>query len=93
MKSTSFVQSFMVKVLHEDLGMISSFFILADPHAVFMMFSLCYIQRPSYLFHTMFPSSSILQHYVEFHTRTIITLEKFISARSFGGSIDPLTHY
>jgi len=83
MKSTSFVQSFMVKVLHEDLGMISSLLILADPLAVFMMFSLCYVQRPSYLLHTMFPFPSILQHYAEFHTCTIITLEKFISARSF----------
>jgi hypothetical protein len=35
----------------------------------------------------MFPSPSILQHYDEFNTHTIITLEKLLGAGSFGGFI------
>jgi hypothetical protein len=69
---TSFVESFVVKALHEDLGMISSLLMLTNPWATFMMLSLCYAQLLGYLFHTMFPSPGILQHYVEFDTRTII---------------------
>jgi len=38
----------------------------------------------------MFPSLSILQHYVEFNIHIIIMLEKLFSARSFGGSIGHL---
>ncbi len=48
MGSTSFVESFVVKTLHEDLGMISSLPMLVDPHVVFTMLSLCYAQRPGY---------------------------------------------
>jgi len=40
----------------------------------------------------MFPSPSILQHYVEFDTRTIATLEKLLNVGSFGGSINHLAH-
>jgi hypothetical protein len=54
------------------------------------MFSLCYAQRPSYLLCAVFPSPSILQHYVEFDTHTIATLEKLLGAESFGGFIDHL---
>jgi hypothetical protein len=38
----------------------------------------------------MFPSLNILKHYVKFDTCTIITLEKLLGARSFGGSINHL---
>jgi hypothetical protein len=41
----------------------------------------------------MFPSLSILQHYVEFDTRTIATLKKLFSVGSFGGSISHLNHH
>ncbi len=45
MGSTSFVESFVTKVLHEDLGMISNFLTLVDPQAIFVMFLLCYAQH------------------------------------------------
>jgi hypothetical protein len=35
----------------------------------------------------MFPSLSILHHYVEFNTCTITTLEKLLGVGSFDGSI------
>ncbi len=54
------------------------------------MLLLCYAQHPCYLFHTMFPSLGILQHYVEFNIHTIIMLEKLLGAGSFGGSIGHL---
>jgi len=57
------------------------------------MFSLCYAQRPSYLLCAVFPSPSILQHYVEFDTHTIATLEKLLGAQSFGGFIDHLVRH
>jgi hypothetical protein len=38
----------------------------------------------------MFPSLVILQHYVEFNIRTIITLEKLLGVGSFGGYIGHL---
>jgi hypothetical protein len=38
----------------------------------------------------MFPFPSIFQHYVEFYTCTIATLEKLLGARSFGGIIGHL---
>jgi hypothetical protein len=40
--STSFVESFVAKALHEGFKMIFSFFMLADLHVVFAMFLLCY---------------------------------------------------
>ncbi len=73
--------------------MISSLFMLADSYAAFVMLSLFYTQRLSYLVHTMFPSSCILQHYVKFDTCTIVTSQKLLCAISFGGSISHLTHY
>ncbi len=56
------------------------------------MFSLCYTQCLNYLFRTMFPSLSILHHYVEFNTCTITTLEKLLGVGSFDGSIGHLVH-
>jgi len=56
------------------------------------MFSLCYARRPSYLLCTMFLSLSILHHYFEFNTYTIITLEKLIGVGSIDGSINHLIH-
>jgi hypothetical protein len=41
----------------------------------------------------MFPSLSILQHYVEFNTRVIFTLENLLSVGSFDGSFDHLVHH
>jgi hypothetical protein len=35
----------------------------------------------------MFPSLNILQHYIEFDTHSIISLEKLFDVKSFGGSI------
>jgi hypothetical protein len=40
----------------------------------------------------MFPFLGILQHYAEFDACTIATLEKLLDARSFGGSINNITH-
>jgi hypothetical protein len=90
MGSTSFVQSFVVEVFHEDLGTISNLPMFINLHVVFLMFSLCYTQRSGYLFCTMFPSLGILQHYVEFNTCTIVTLEKLFGVKSFGGYIGHL---
>jgi hypothetical protein len=81
----------MAEALHEDLGTISSLFMLADSHAALVMLSLFYAQRLRYLVHTMFPSSYILQHYVKFDTCTIATSQKLLSVGSFGGSINYLT--
>jgi hypothetical protein len=66
---------------------------LAHPQVTFAMFLLCYAQRLGYLLHTMFPSLSILQHHVKFNICTITMLEKILGARSFGGSINHLTHF
>jgi hypothetical protein len=57
------------------------------------MFLLCCAQRPSYLFHIMFPSPNILKHYVEFDICTIVMLEKLISVISFGGFISHLVYH
>ncbi len=38
----SFIESFIVKVFHEDLETISNFLMFVDPSAVFAMLSLCY---------------------------------------------------
>ncbi len=56
------------------------------------MLSLCYAQCLGYLFCTMFPSLSILQHYVEFNTHTIFTLEKLLNVGPFEGCFDHLVH-
>jgi len=64
----------------------------ANLHVAFTVLSLCYAQCLGYLFHTMFPFLSILQHYVEFNTCTVITLEKSLGVGSFGGSINHLVH-
>jgi len=58
--SKSFIELFMVEVLHEDLGMIFSFPMLVDLQVAFMMLSLYYAQHPCYLLHISFPSPSIL---------------------------------
>ncbi len=79
-KSISFVKSFVVEALHEDFGMISIL-------PMFVIFSLCYVQRSGYLLRTMFPSPSILQHYVEFSIRTIVMLEKLLGVGSFSNFI------
>jgi hypothetical protein len=65
MGSMSFVELFVVEAFHEDFRMIFSLPMFIDPHATFVMLSLCYTQHPSYLFCTML-LSCILQHYVEF---------------------------
>ncbi len=39
---TSFVESFVPKAFHEDLGMIFNLHVLVDLHAAFAMLSLCY---------------------------------------------------
>jgi hypothetical protein len=93
MGSTSFVKSFVAKVFHEDLMTIFSLFMLIDLQAIFGMLLLCYAQHPSYLFHTMFPSLSILQHYTKFNIRTIATLEMLLGVGSFSGFIDHLVHH
>jgi hypothetical protein len=59
MGSTSFVELFVAKALHEDLGTISSLLMFVDPHVAFVMLSLYYAQRSCYLLRTMFPSPSI----------------------------------
>jgi hypothetical protein len=90
--SRSLIESFMSKAFHEDLRMIFSLLMLANLQVVFAMFSLCYAQCLDYLFCTMFPFPSILQHHIEFDTRTITTLEKLLGVGSFGGSIGHLAH-
>jgi hypothetical protein len=40
--STSFVETFVVEVLHEDLGIMFSFLMFANLHVAFVMFLLCY---------------------------------------------------
>jgi hypothetical protein len=41
-ESISFDESFMAKVLHEDLRMISNLLMFTDPHMAFVMLALCY---------------------------------------------------
>ncbi len=76
MGSKSFVESFVAKVLHEDLRIIFSFLMFANSRTIFVMLSLCYDQCHGYLFRIMFPSLSTLQHYAEFDICTIAMLEK-----------------
>ncbi len=90
--STSFVKLFVVKALHEDFRTIFSFPMFTKFQATFVMLLLCYAQHLGYLFHTMFPSLSILQHYAEFNTCTIVTLQKLLGAGFFGGSVGHLVH-
>jgi hypothetical protein len=90
--STSFVESFVVEVFHEDIGMMFSLLMVANPRVAFVMFLSCYAQCSNYLFHTIFPSPDILQYYVEFNIHTMATLEKLFSEGSFGGSIIHLAH-
>jgi len=54
------IESFVVKALHEDLGTIFSLLMFINTHMAFAMFSLCYVQCPSYLFCIVFPSPNIL---------------------------------
>jgi hypothetical protein len=61
-----------------------------NPQVGFVMFLLCYARCWGYLLHIVFPSPSILHHYAEFNTRTIVTLEKLLGAGSFSDSIGHL---
>ncbi len=88
--SRSFVESFVAKVFHENLGTTSNLPMLVDPQAIFVIFLLCYARCHGYLFCIVFPSPYILQHYAKFDTRTITMLEKLLSAGSFRGFIDHL---
>jgi hypothetical protein len=88
----SFVELFVVKALHYNIGMIFSLPMLEDLQVAFLMFSLCYAQRLGYLHQTMFPFLVILQHLIKFDIRIIATLEKLLGVGSFGGSIAHLTH-
>ncbi len=67
-KFTLFVEFFGLEAFYEDLRMIFSLYMLVDFQAILMMFLLCYTQCLDYLLRTMFPSSDILQYYVEFNT-------------------------
>jgi hypothetical protein len=90
MGSRSFIESFVVEALHEDLGTIFNLHMLANLQATFVMFSLNYTQHLGYLLCIVFSSPSILQHYAKFDIRTIAMLEKLPGARSFGGFIGHL---
>ncbi len=87
MGSKSLIESFVVEAFHEDLGTIFSFPMLADAHSTFVKFLLRYAQHLGYLFCIMFLSLYILQHYIEFNTHTLVSLEKLLDVKSFGGSI------
>jgi hypothetical protein len=65
---------------------------LVNPHVVFLILLFCYAQCPSYLLHIIFLSSGILQHYVEYDSCTIVTLEKLLGARSFSTIMVHLAH-
>jgi len=58
--SKSFVESFVAKAFHEDLGMISSLPMFTNTHVGFVMFLLCSVQCLSYWFPIMFPFPNIL---------------------------------
>jgi hypothetical protein len=72
--------------------MISSLPMLVDRQVAFAMFSLCYAQHFGYLLCIMFPSPSILQHYIEFNICIITMLEKLHGVGFFDGSIGHLVH-
>jgi hypothetical protein len=90
MGSTSFIESFVAKVFHEDLGMISNHLVLADPPVAFAMLLLCYAECYDYLLCIMFQLLGILQHCIKFDIRTTTILEKLLGAKSFGGFINHL---
>lgn len=92
MRLTSFIESFVIEAFHENFGMISSLPILIDPQVAYAIILLCYAQHLNYLLHTVFPSPSILQHYIEFDIHTIVTLKKLLDVRSFGDFFDHLVH-
>ncbi len=72
------------------LGTISCLPMFMDSHSAFVKLLLCYAQCLSYLFCTMFPFLNILQHYIEFNTLTIVSLEKSLDVKSFNGYINHL---
>ncbi len=84
-----FVESFILEVFQEDLSMIINLK-LTNFQATFVMFSLCYAQRLSYLQCTVFPSLGILQRYTEFDVHIIVMLEKLLGSISFGTIISHL---
>lgn len=49
-----FMKSFVAKALLKDLNTIINFHMLADPHATFTIFLLCYGQHPKYFLQTIF---------------------------------------
>jgi hypothetical protein len=49
-----FVESFVVDVIWEAFNIITSLPMFANPHATFIMLSLCSAQYPSYLLHIIF---------------------------------------
>jgi hypothetical protein len=93
MGSRSFIELFVVKALHYELGMISDLLMFEDFQATFAMLSLCYAQCVGYLLRTMFPFLVILQHYIKSDIHIITTLEKLLGVGSFGGFISHLTHH
>jgi hypothetical protein len=66
---------------------------LANPHVAFVMLSFCYAQCPSSLLHIIFLSLAILQHYVEYDSCTIVTLEKLLGVGSFSTIAGHLAHF
>jgi hypothetical protein len=80
MGSKSFVESFVVKVLHKDLGPIFNL-----RYLIFRELLACsrwaMPETFNYLLCTMFPFPAILQHYVKFNPHTIATLEKLLGVR------------
>jgi hypothetical protein len=88
-----FIESFVAKVFHGDLGTMSNLLTFAHPQTTFVIFSLCYAQCPNYSFCIVFPTPYILQHYVKFDTLTIVMLEKLLGARSFGDSINHIAYH
>jgi hypothetical protein len=56
------------------------------------MFSLCYAQCLNYLLQIIFVSPSILQHYIEFDSHTMFTLEKLLGTWSFGITMSHLVY-
>jgi hypothetical protein len=87
-----FVESFIAKAFQEDLNTIASLPMFIHPQIAFVMFSFCYVQHPSYFLRIIFPSWSILRHYIKFDSHTIATLEKLLSARSFSIMVGHLVH-
>jgi hypothetical protein len=78
MGSKSFVELFVVKAFHEDLGTIFNLPMLVDPQVAFVMLLLCYAQCLGYLLCTMFPSLGIMQHYIKFNIHTIVSCKIYL---------------